>query len=173
MPDFRRYYIPNAIVFITSVTQDRIPYLESEAGIDLFWETIRRVQQIYTFRLLAYVILPDHFHWLIRIEDPGGNFSKVMHSVKRNFTVNYKKFHGIKTHLSIWQARFWDHVIRDEDDLAIHFDYIHWNPVKHEYVTQPGDWQHSSYLSWLEKGYYSQGLGLRSELESIKNMHIE
>lgn len=91
MPDFRRYYIPNAIVFITTVTRERIPYLQSEEDIKLFWETIRRVQEIHPFHLLAYVILPDHFHWLMRADDPKGNFSKVIHSVKRNYTVNYKK----------------------------------------------------------------------------------
>ena len=59
MPNFRRYYIPNAIVFITAVTRDRVPYLEAEEDIELFWETLRRVRDIHPFRLLAYVILPD------------------------------------------------------------------------------------------------------------------
>lgn len=173
MPDFRRYYIPNAIVFITTVTRERIPYLQSEEDIKLFWETIRRVQEIHPFHLLAYVILPDHFHWLMRADDPKGNFSKVIHSVKRNYTVNYKKMHDIKTPLSIWQERFWDHIIRDEDDLATHIDYIHWNPVKHDYVAQPEGWHSSSYLLWFEKGYYPQGWGMHGEPVSIKNMRSE
>ncbi|MGZ8143456.1 MAG: REP-associated tyrosine transposase [Methylosarcina sp.] len=32
---------------------------------------------------------------------------------------------------SLWQRRFWDHLIRDEADYQVHLDYIHWNPVKH------------------------------------------
>jgi len=62
MPNFRRYYIPHAIVFIMGVTRDRIPYLKPEDDIELFWETMRLVQDIHPFHLLAYVILPDHFH---------------------------------------------------------------------------------------------------------------
>jgi hypothetical protein len=88
-----------------------------------------RVQEIHPFHLLAYVILPDHFHWLMPAEDESGNFSTVLHSIKRNYPLNFKKVHGITTLFNLWQARFWDHVIRDEDDLGNHFDHIHWNPI--------------------------------------------
>jgi hypothetical protein len=49
MPNFRRYYIPNAIVFITGVTRSRVPYFESEDNIKLFWETMRRVRKFILF----------------------------------------------------------------------------------------------------------------------------
>jgi putative transposase len=35
----------------------------------------------------------------------------------------------------IWQRRFWEHAIRDQDDYARHMDYLHFNPVKHDCVT--------------------------------------
>ena len=31
----------------------------------------------------------------------------------------------------IWQRRFWEHTVRDEDDYKLHTDYIYYNPVKH------------------------------------------
>uniref|UniRef100_UPI003703D2F1 transposase n=1 Tax=Neisseria meningitidis TaxID=487 RepID=UPI003703D2F1 len=43
--------------------------------------------------------------------------------------------------LRLWQKRFWEHTIRDEADFACHFDYLHFNPVKHGYVGQISDWQ--------------------------------
>ena len=172
MPNFRRYYIPNAIVFITGVTHKRIPYLEPEDNVELFWNTLRRVQEIHPFRLLAYVVLPDHFHWLLRLT-LCGNFSQVLHSVKRNYTLNFKKAHSITTSVSVWQKRFWDHVIRDERDLNNHFDYIHWNPVKHGHVQRPEDWAQSTYLHWLERGYYELGWGHSEEPPSIVGMHLE
>jgi putative transposase len=173
MPNFRRYYIPNAIVFITGVTRDRVPYLEPEDNIELFWETMRHVQEVHPFHLLAYVILPDHFHWLMRVDDESGDFSVVLHSVKRNFTLNFKKAHGIAAPVSLWQKRFWDHVIRGEEDLNNHFDYIHWNPVKHGYVRRPEDWSHSMYLYWLECGYYQPGWGHEGEPSDILDMDLE
>ena len=39
------------------------------------------------------------------------------------------------------RRRFWEHVIRDEDDYARHVDYIHYNPVKHEHCARAADWQ--------------------------------
>ena len=173
MPNFRRYYVPNAIVFITGVTRDRVRYLEPERDVSLLFDTLRCVRDLHPFRLLAYVILPDHFHWLMRVDDAGGNFSKVMHSVKRNYTLNYKKAHGVTDTLNLWQARFWDHVIRDEHDLGNHFDYIHWNPVKHGYTLTPKDWPHSTFQHWFELGYYEPGWGQVSEPPHIADMNFE
>jgi len=173
VPNFRRYYIPNAVVFITVVTHDRKPYLEPADDIELFWNTVRRVQTIHPFRLLAYVILPDHFHWLMRVDSESGNFSSILHSIKRNYTLNFKKAHSITIPFNLWQERFWDHVIRDERDLNNHFDYIHWNPVKHGYVKRPEDWSYSTYLHWLKRGYYELGWGYDNEPSNIANMRFE
>ena len=45
----------------------------------------------------------------------------------------------------IWQRRFWEHAIRDDTDFERHVDYIHFNPVKHGYVTRVGDWPYGSF----------------------------
>jgi len=134
---------------------------------------LEKVQQIHSFLLLAYVILLDNFYWLMRVDDAAGNFSTVLHSVKRNYTLNYKKTHGIGTALRLWQGRFWDHVIRDEHDLQRHFDYIRWNPVRHGYVTGPENWTQSTFLHWAERGYYAPEWGHGGEITSIDGMEFE
>ncbi len=108
--------------------------------------------------MLGYVFLPDHLHLLMR---PTGdsNFSQIMHSLKPNFTKAYKQSRGIKDSLSLWQRRFWDHVIRDPEDLERHLDYIHYNPVKHGLVTRPETWSQSSFLVWKERGAYPDQWG--------------
>ncbi len=173
MPDFRRYYIPDSIVFITNVTAHRIPILHIEGNLSLYWDTLKNVRLLYPFHLLAYVILPDHFHWLMQIDDHTGNFSKVLHSFKRNFSRNYLKEHSEYSNHQIWQARFWDHIIRDEKDLSRHFDYIHWNPVKHGYVQTPDEWLPSSFGFWKQKGIYSYEWGSQIEPSDIAGMDFE
>jgi len=42
---------------------------------------------------------------------------------------------------TIWQARFLDHRIRDEDDFLHHLEYIRFNPLKHGYVTEPDQYE--------------------------------
>ena len=45
----------------------------------------------------------------------------------------------------IWQRRFWEHTIRDDDDYRAHCGYVHFNPVKHGLVSHPAEWPYSSY----------------------------
>ena len=59
-----------------------------------------------------------------------------------------------ENHRGIWQKRFWEHVIEDEEDFETHFDYIHYNPVRHELVSCPRDREASSFHRWVEKGVY-------------------
>ena len=59
----------------------------------------------------------------------------------------------------VWQRRFWEHIIRNENDWQKHMDYIHYNPVKHGLVKSPGDWEHSSFNYWVEKGIYAKNWG--------------
>jgi putative transposase len=44
----------------------------------------------------------------------------------------------------VWQRRFWEHMIRDQNDYANHVNYIHYNPVKHGHVALAADWPYSS-----------------------------
>ena len=59
----------------------------------------------------------------------------------------------------MWQARFWEHRIRDERDYEKHVDYIHFNPLKHEYVSHPRDWPWSSFHRFAKAGCYDDFLG--------------
>jgi putative transposase len=163
--NFRRYYVPNSIVFITQVVQDRKPVFRNEAHLELLRSTLRRVKELHPFSMLGYAFLPDHFHLLIK---PTGdsNFSRIMHSLKPNFTKAYKRAIGITGSMKFWQKRFWDHIIRDEVDLRRHLDYVHYNPVKHGLVTKPEDWVHSSFLTWKKRGAYPDGWGW-SEPQSV------
>jgi putative transposase len=52
----------------------------------------------------------------------------------------------------LWQRRYWEHAIRDDADLERHVDYVHFNPVKHGYVSQVRDWQFSSFHRYVERG---------------------
>jgi len=153
--NFRRYYIPGSAVFITQVVQYREPMFKDPKLVLLLREILHNVQQLHPFTLLAYVFLCDHFHILIQ-PTAASNFSQIMHSLKPNFTKTYKKTHGLSTSQSMqfWQKRFWDHVIRDDRDSENHIHYIHLNPVKHGYVSDPWSWLDSSYIGWKKRGLY-------------------
>ena len=55
--------------------------------------------------------------------------------------------------VGIWQRRFWEHRIRDEDDWN-HVHTIHYNPVKHGLVKRLEEWPYSTYHRFCQKGVY-------------------
>jgi putative transposase len=59
----------------------------------------------------------------------------------------------------VWQARFIEHTIRDEDDLHAHADYLHYHPVKHQLTRCPKDWPWSSFHRFVERGHYEPEWG--------------
>jgi putative transposase len=153
--NFRRYYIPGSAVFITQVVQNRQPVFRDARNLQLLHETLYNVKRIHPFNMLGYVFLFEHFHVIIQ---PTGksNFSDIMHSLKMNFTREYKKLLGRSSSepVKFWQKRFWDHVIRDDRDMENHLHYIHFNPVKHGLVKDPQSWMESSYIEWETRGLY-------------------
>lgn len=55
-----------------------------------------------------------------------------------------------------WQRHFWEHLIRDDLDYQRHVDYIHVNPLKHQYVERIIDWPYSTFHKYVEQGIYSE-----------------
>jgi len=169
----RRLYIAESVYFITSVTAQRNPIFQDQEIVELLKNTLRSVKQLYPFVMHAYVFLPDHFHLLIKLNQ-SVTISQIMQSFKRNFTWNYKKTKGISKSIQIglWQYGSWDHVIRNETDYEKHINYIHYNPVKHGYVSKPEDFAHSSYMKYVKMGWYEIGWG-HIEPDGLKDINFE
>jgi putative transposase len=55
----------------------------------------------------------------------------------------------------IWQRRFWEHAIRNEEDYAAHMDYVHFNPVKHGLVATPAARPYSTFRWCVSRGVSS------------------
>ena len=151
MKTLRRYYREHTDYFVTAVTFQREPLLLLD--IDLFWRCWT------TEKPKAWVILPDHFHAIIN--NGSETISDIIHRFKVRYVAQFrKKFRQSR----VWQNRFWDHIIRDENDLKRHLDYIHYNPVKHGLRNDPFEYKHSSLRLYEESGYYQRGWGVREEL---------
>ena len=68
--------------------------------------------------------------------------------------------------MPLWQSRFWEYAIRGRDDLQLHLNYIHINPLKHGYVRQVKDWPYSSFHHYVEKSFYAHDWGGEKELDA-------
>jgi len=146
MSKLLRYFQPGQTCFITSVTASRRPVLADNATLLL--RAIQSAKCRSEFDTIAWVILPDHFHAIIA--SPLENMSTIIQRIKLSFSLQLNHRYG--TSGSVWQRRFWDHVIRSEDDFKKHVDYIHYNPAKHGFVKSPEDWPYSSLHRFSELG---------------------
>lgn len=170
MPKYRRYYLPNHTVFSTIVTHRRIPWLAHPHNIDMLRMAFYNTQQYHPFRHIAHVIMKDHLHWMF-IPTDNSDFSKIIGAFKRECTWHSKKT-GLSLPKPLWQKRFYDHVIRDEEDFQRHLDYVHFNPVKHGDVNNAHQYPHSSLNTWTQRGVYDAQWG-SIEPESIRQLDLE
>jgi putative transposase len=60
---------------------------------------------------------------------------------------------------TLWQRRYWERILKDDDDVKRHLDYIHYNPVKHGLVKRAGDWPYSSFKRFVELEEYASDWG--------------
>ena len=99
---------------------------------------------------------------MMTLPPDDANYSQRLGFIKSCFSRQIESFEPVsvsrknKREPGIWQRRFWEHVIRDELDYSRHLDYIHYNPVKHGYVSKPSEWQYSSIHRYINSGILPQ-----------------
>lgn len=156
MVNYRRLRVAGGTYFFTLTLFDRTSTLLVDRA-PLLRASIRSVLQRRPFVLDAIVILPDHLHMLVTLPCDDVDYSGRVRAIKARFVSLLRRPHDVSCGIGacqhrIWQARFWEHLIRDDEDHAHHVNYIHFNPVKHGYVTHPGAWRWSSYHRYLREG---------------------
>ncbi|HKB58473.1 MAG TPA: transposase [Gallionellaceae bacterium] len=157
MTNYRRANIAGATYFFTVNVADRREALLTR-HIGLLRAAFQYVQERYPCTTEAIVILTDHLHIIWTLPPGDADFSTRWRLLEAGFS---RKLSGeekrsasriSKRERGIWQRRYWAHLIRDEEDLARHVDYIHINPVKHGYVKRVADWPHSSFHRFVAAG---------------------
>ncbi len=154
---YRRARTAGGTYFFTVNLANRSSQLLVERVDDLR-NAVRVVKQRHPFEIVAWVVLPDHMHaiWTLPVED--ADFSTRWMLIKGAFARRCSPGEALgasrssKGERGIWQRRFWEHQIRDEDDLQRHVDYIHINPVKHGHACHAADWQWSSIHRYIRSG---------------------
>jgi len=149
---YRRVRAAGGCYFFTVVARGRRPVLTEPAVRGALREAFRDTRERLPFGLDAIVLLPDHLHALWTLPEDDADFSSRWRLIKRRTT----RAAGVGR---LWQPRFWEHLIRDERDFRHHLEYIHYNPVKHGYVSAPLEWAWSSFHRYVRDGVYAADWG--------------
>ena len=164
----RRYEIFNQPRFLTFSCYRQLPLFQNDAIKDAFVERLQMARSKLAFRLIAWVIMPEHLHLILVPKLPEVPMPRVLSATKRRFAEHVlRRWRQLgapildRVRTSTGRYRFWqpgggyDRNIRDEAELFEKIEYIHMNPVKRALVSRPTDWKWSS-AQW----YADQSKGL-------------
>ena len=149
MPSYIRRRVPGGTFFFTSRLADRSSTLLTNE-VDRLRDATRRTIARHPFRIDAIAVLPAAIHTVWTLPEGDRDYSVRWGMLKALFSKGLpdpphrtagQRRRGAK---GIWQARFWEHAIRDADDLARHVEMIHASPVHAGLCATPQDWIHSS-----------------------------
>jgi len=170
--DYKRIFIENSLVFITVVTKDRKNILID--NISFLRKAFKLAKEKYKFEIIAIIINPNHFHMIIKPSNIG-EYPKIIGFIKSSFTKLSKIKHILNINTreaNIWQRRYWEHTIINENDLHRHLDYIHFNSMKH-YSIPPKEWKYSTFKKYVNKGVYELDWCNFDNKYGINEMNLE
>jgi len=146
MSRLRRIEITGRFFFVTTNLAVKVFPLspsERDTCLSLLGETRAK----HNFKLFAYVIMPTHVHFLCRLME--GSLPALMRDWKGKSGFAIAKARKVQG--AIWQARYYDFILRRVADFWDKFDYIHQNPVNAKLVKSPEDWRWSSFDFFARK----------------------
>ena len=173
MRTYTRARLPGATYFFTVNLANRHGEPLLIQHVDVLREAFREVKQAHPFEIEAIVNLPDHLHCIWTLPPRDDNFPTRWRMIKAHFSRMLPREERVsasrlrKGERGIWQRRYWEHAIRDEEDLQRHLDYIHYNPVKHGYVGRACDWPYSSFRRYVEQNLYPENWAASEEVRKL------
>jgi REP element-mobilizing transposase RayT len=156
---------PNTFHYVTLVTYNRVPIFRSENACEIFVDVLREVRERYPYKLVGYVIMPDHVHSIIN--NRSGSISDWLRRVRGNSARNILDWLREEQHLTSLkklalnppQKRQHTHAVWQKDPSVIDLwspkfvrqklNYLHLNPVRAGLCQHPADWKWSSYRAYL------------------------
>ena len=122
-----RYSETGRIYFVTVIVANRKPLFTTIAPVQAVVQEIKFVEEKKWVESLAWVLMPDHFHWLFALQQ-GAELSVVMRYVKARSAKSINRLYGEEG--AVWQRAFYDHALRKEEDCKGIARYIVANPLR-------------------------------------------
>jgi putative transposase len=160
----KRYYGRGHLHFLTFSCYRRLPLLGTVRARNTFVAALAKIRERYRFRLIGYVVMPEHVHLLISESakcTPSLVLKVLKQRVSRDLRIRRRRVPAGQLRLAFkegdvglprfWQPRFYDFNVYSARKIREKLEYMHANPVKRGLVGNPGEWAWSSVLSY-EKG---------------------
>jgi putative transposase len=140
-----RISIAGHVYLLTTVTYNRGKlFRKLEPARILVWE-MRRLHEAGFVSSYAWVIMPDHLHWLLQLREDH-TLPEVVKMLKARSALLINRSQNSQGH--IWQKGYHEHALRDEENLTDAARYIITNPVRSGLVADERDYPHWD-ATWL------------------------
>ncbi|MBU0671595.1 MAG: transposase [Candidatus Margulisbacteria bacterium] len=131
--------------FITTNTEHKTKIFTAEKTCHLLLFFMDYYRKQFEYLIYGYVIMPDHFHWLIHLGDKADP-PLIMGRLKGR--TSYEINQSLNRKGKLWQDNYYDHVIRNGLDFKEKINYIHKNPYQNGLVKKIEDYKYSSYRNY-------------------------
>ena len=143
-------FLNNAYYIITAHTLKNIrPFYDDERKQILLDSIFLNFIDRNEWKMIAYFVADNHYHLLVNSKNNAGKLSKIIADIHRFTAITINKMDNLSGR-QVWY-QYWDTVITSENSFFARFNYIHYNPVKHGYVTKIEDYKFCSYKDYFEK----------------------
>ena len=132
-----RVSLPGYAYLVTTVTQERMPLFVDFPCARLAVREMRRIEQEGLVQSMAWVLMPDHLHWLFTL----GTQVPLSAAIKR---FKGRSSTAVNSYLgrsgAVWQRGFHDHAVREGEGVLEMARYIVANPLRAGLVNGVGDY---------------------------------
>ncbi|MDO8437143.1 MAG: transposase [Nitrosomonadaceae bacterium] len=132
-----RYSEPNRIYLVTACTHHRAPLFQDWRAGRLVVAEMRRLHELSQVESLAWVVMPDHWHWLLQLGEMI-DLAQVMNVIKGRSAMAVNRSLGRTG--PVWQRGYHDHALRHDEDVRVVARYVIANPVRAGLVAHVGEY---------------------------------
>jgi putative transposase len=140
-------FLPDMLYMLTASIYKNELLIQS-SNRKLQWiETFVKSAEIYGWQIVAWVVLNNHYHAIIRSPEKTETLSKFIASYHKYTARCWNEEEQLNKRKVWWN--YWDTCIRSEHDYYNRLRYVFWNPVKHGLAENPEEYLFSNYKDFL------------------------
>ena len=142
MPRIARGLSDGSVFHVINRGNGRQEVFHKRGDYYAFTSAIEEAVECFDVKILAYCLMPNHFHLLLQPER-GGELIKFMQWLMTSHVRRYHRHYGTSGH--VWQGRYKSFIVQEDDHLLTVARYVEGNPVRAGFVKSARNWNWSSH----------------------------
>ena len=156
------FFVAGTLYMLTGAIYGKAPLMISDQRKEEWQDAFHEAAKIYGWQIVAWVVLHNHYHAIVRSPEDASNLSRFVNSYHKYTARKWNHEDGMRGRKVWWN--YWDTCIRSEHDYCSRLKYVFWNAVKHGLVERPEEYDFSNYKAYLNSSAELTGI---SEVNNV------